>query len=140
MNIIALLLFLIFAIISGIHFYWGFGGKWGIKAVVPTKDDQTPLFVPSTISTFVVAVGTLFFGVLYLIKFEFIQLSLPLGLDKYGFWIIISIFILRAIGEFNYVGFFKKHKSSQFAANDTKYYSPLCLIIGILTLVIELNN
>ncbi|WP_264551325.1 DUF3995 domain-containing protein [Flavobacterium sp. N2038] len=140
MNIIALLLFLIFAIISGIHFYWGFGGKWGSKAVVPTKKDETPLFVPDTISTFVVAVGTLFFGVLYLIKFEFIPLSLPIWLDKYGFWSIIAIFTVRAIGEFNYVGFFKKHKNSQFAVNDTKYYSPLCLVIGILTLVLELNK
>ncbi|MXO05797.1 DUF3995 domain-containing protein [Flavobacterium sp. HBTb2-11-1] len=140
MSIISLLLFLIFATISGIHFYWGFGGKWGSKEAVPTKDDETPLFTPGPISCFVVAVATLLFGVLYLIKFGFIQLSLPGWIYKYGFWLIISIFTLRAIGEFNYVGFFKKHKSSQFGVNDTKYYSPLCLLIGILTLVLELNN
>ncbi|QLC65225.1 DUF3995 domain-containing protein [Flavobacterium sp. LPB0248] len=140
MSIISLLLFLIFATISGIHFYWGFGRKWGSKEAVPTKDDETPLFTPGPISSFVVAVGTLLFGVLYLIKFGFIQLTLPVWIDKYGFWFIISIFALRAIGEFNYVGFFKKHKKSQFGVNDTKYYSPLCLLISILTLILELNK
>ncbi len=56
------------------------------------------------------------------------------------FWLIASIFIIRAIGEFNYVGFFKKIKYTQFGRNDTKYYSPLCLIIGILTIIIDLNK
>ncbi|WP_281635816.1 DUF3995 domain-containing protein [Flavobacterium marginilacus] len=45
---------------------------------------------------------------------------------------------MRAIGDFNYVGFFKKIKLAKFGKNDTKYFSPLCLIIGILTLILEL--
>ncbi|PTT14637.1 DUF3995 domain-containing protein, partial [Flavobacterium sp. HMWF030] len=56
------------------------------------------------------------------------------------FWIIIFIFILRAIGDFNYVGFFKKHRNSEFALKDTKYYSPLCLLIGVLTLLVVFCN
>lgn len=140
MIIITLLLFLIFATISALHFYWGFGGKWGSQAVVPTKDDGMPLFVPRTISTFIVAIGLLGFGVFYLIKYGLIAVSLPEWLNKSGFWIIISIFILRAIGDFNYVGFFKKHKSSEFAIKDTKYYAPLCLLIGVLTLILVFCN
>lgn len=140
MIIITLVLFLIFATISALHFYWGFGGKWGSQAVVPTKDDGMPLFVPRTISTFIVAIGLLGFGVFYLIKYGLIAVSLPEWLNKSGFWIIISIFILRAIGDFNYVGFFKKHKSSEFAIKDTKYYAPLCLLIGVLTLILVFCN
>ncbi|MFG4005143.1 DUF3995 domain-containing protein [Flavobacterium aquidurense] len=140
MIIITLLLFLIFATISALHFYWGFGGKWGSQAVVPTKDDGMPLFVPRTISTFIVAIGLLGFGIFYLIKYGLIAVSLPEWLNKSGFWIIISIFILRAIGDFNYVGFFKKHKSSEFAIKDTKYYAPLCLLIGVLTLILVFCN
>ena len=140
MIIITLVLFLIFATISALHFYWGFGGKWGSQAVVPTKDDGMPLFVPRTISTFIVAIGLLCFGIFYLIKYGLIAVSLPEWLNKSGFWIIISIFILRAIGDFNYVGFFKKHKSSEFAIKDTKYYAPLCLLIGVLTLILVFCN
>ena len=40
----------------------------------------------------------------------------------YGLWIIASLFMLRAIGEFKYVGFFKKYKHIQFGKNDTRYY------------------
>jgi glucan phosphoethanolaminetransferase (alkaline phosphatase superfamily) len=140
MIIITFILFLIFITLSALHFYWGFGGKWGSRAVVPTKENGIPVFVPRTISTFVVAVGLLCFGLFYLINYGFVEMSFPIWLDKTGFWIIASIFILRAIGDFNYVGFFKKHKSSKFAINDTKYYSPLCLLIGILTLVLEFYN
>lgn len=140
MIIITFILFLIFMTLSALHFYWGFGGKWGSRAVVPTKENGIPVFVPRTISTFVVAVGLLCFGLFYLINYGFIEMSFPIWLDKTGFWIIASIFILRAIGDFNYVGFFKKHKRSKFAINDTKYYSPLCSLIGILTLVLEFYN
>jgi hypothetical protein len=140
MIIITFILFLIFITLSALHFYWGFGGKWGSHAVVPTKENGIPVFVPRTISTFVVAVGLLCFGLFYLIKYGFIEMSFPIWLDKTGFWIIASIFILRAIGDFNYVGFFKKHKSSKFAINDTKYFSPLCSLIGILTLVLKFYN
>ena len=58
----------------------------------------------------------------------------------YGLWIIASVFILRAIGEFNYVGFLKKIKHTKFGQNDTKLYSPLCLTIGILIIIIALNK
>ncbi|MFH6994016.1 DUF3995 domain-containing protein [Flavobacterium sp. FlaQc-48] len=140
MMMITLLLFLIFIAISALHFYWGFGGKWASQAVVPTKDDAKPLFIPGAIGTIIVGIGLLCFGMFYFIKQGSIEISLPLWLDKYGFWIIAAIFSIRSVGEFNYVGFFKKHKSSKFAVNDTKYYSPLCLLIVILTLVLELNT
>lgn len=140
MIIISIVLFLIFATISVLHFYWGFGGKWGSQAVVPTKDNGIPVFVPRTISTFIVAIGLLGFGIFYLIKYGLIVVGLPEWLNKSGFWIIITIFILRAIGDFNYVGFFKKHKSSEFAVKDTKYYAPLCLLIGVLTLILVFCN
>ncbi len=86
------------------------------------------------------ALGLLGIGLFILIKSGFILFNIPLWLDNYGLWIIAGIFILRAIGEFNYVGFFKKIKQTKFGQNDTKYYSPLCLTIGILTLLMELKK
>jgi hypothetical protein len=139
-TIFPIILFLIFLSLSSIHFYWGLGGRWGSKAVIPVKDNNAKLMMPGPLSTFIVAFGLLGFGLFILIKSELINLNLPLWLEKSGLWVIAGIFILRAIGEFKYVGFFKKIKQTKFGQNDTKYYSPLCLLIGILTIFIELNN
>jgi glucan phosphoethanolaminetransferase (alkaline phosphatase superfamily) len=136
---IAIILFLIFLFISSIHFYWAFGGKWGSDAVLPTKNDNiTKVLNPSILPTLIVAFGLLGFGLFILVMSGLITFDTPMWLSKYGLWIIVSIFILRAIGDFNYVGFFKKIKQTKFGKNDTKYFSPLCLIIGILTTILEL--
>ena len=136
----AIILFLIFLFLSSLHFYWGLGGRWGSEAVIPAKDNNLNVMMPGPLPTFIVALGLLGFGLFILIKSELINLSSPLWLEKYGLWIIAGIFILRAIGEFKYVGFFKKIKQTKFGQKDTKYYSPLCLLIGTLTILIELNN
>ena len=137
----AIILFLIFLFISSIHFYWAFGGKWGGDAVLPTKDDNnTKVLNPTALPTLIVALGLLGFGVFILIMSGFIAFDTPQWLHKYGLWVIASIFMLRAIGDFNYVGFFKKITRTKFGRNDTKYFSPLCLIIGLLTIVLELNK
>jgi glucan phosphoethanolaminetransferase (alkaline phosphatase superfamily) len=140
-TIIATILFLIFLFISAIHFYWAFGGKWGSDSVLPTKDDNhTKVLNPSIIPTLIVAFGLLGFGLFILVMSGLISFKTPQGLNNYGLWIIASIFTLRAIGDFNYVGFFKKIKETKFGKNDTKYFSPLCLTIGILTIILELTK
>lgn len=96
--------------------------------------------MPGLLPTFIVAFGLLGFGLFILVKSGLINFNFPMWLDNYGLWIIASVFILRAIGEFNYVGFFKKIKHKKFGQNDTKFYSPLCLTIGILTIIIALNK
>lgn len=139
-TIISILLFLVFLFLSAIHFYWGVGGRWGSQTIFPTKDDNKKPKMPGIIPTFIVALGLLAIGLFILQKAKFFNFPIPSRLDKYGLWIIASIFIVRAIGEFNYVGFFKKIKHTKFGQNDTKYYSPLCLTIGILTVIMELNK
>lgn len=138
-NLFTVILSSIFLLISIIHFYWGFGGKWGSSSVIPTVDRDTKVIMPGAVPTFTVALGMLGFCFFVLIKGRLIKLSLPYWLDQSGLWIIFGIFILRAVGEFNYVGFFKKVKNTKFAENDTRYYSPLCLLIGIAALIIELS-
>ena len=138
-TIIAIILFLIFLFISSIHIYWAFGGNWGSDAVLPTKDDNnTKVLNPSILPTLIVAFGLLGFGLHILIISGLIAFDISQWLSNYGLWIIASIFTLRAIGDFKYVGFFKKIKLTKFGENDTKYFSPLCLTIGILTLILEL--
>jgi hypothetical protein len=135
-----LLLSLIFISLSAIHIYWAFGGKSGAAASVPTKENNKPVIKPGAIDCFVVAIVLLSFGIFVLIKADIILLRLPNWLLNYGLWAITAIFLLRAIGEFRYVGFFKKIKTTPFGQLDTKYYSPLCLIIGVLSIILELIN
>ena len=140
-TVIAIILFLIFLFISSIHFYWAFGGEWRSDVVLPTKgDNTTKVLNPTILSTLIVAFGLLGFGFFILVISGLITFDTPLLLSKYGLWLIASIFTLRAVGDFNYVGFFKKIKQTKFGKNDTKYFSPLCLTIGLLTIILELTK
>jgi hypothetical protein len=47
-------------------------------------------------------------------------------------WLIAAVFALRAIGDFRYVGFFKRIRDSKFARLDTLAYSPLCAALAVL--------
>jgi hypothetical protein len=122
------------------HIYWGFGGKSGHSASIPTKANGTPIINPGKTSCFVVALGLLIFGVFVLIKAGIISVGLSNWLLSYAMWAIALLFLLRAIGEFKYLGFFKKIKDTQFAQMDTKYYSPLCLVIAVLSIILNSIN
>ncbi|MBC3794246.1 DUF3995 domain-containing protein [Spirosoma utsteinense] len=97
---IGLLLFVVFLFLSGLHFYWGFGGRWASQAVFPTKDEKTKAIRPGVGPTFVVAVGLLAIGLFILLKTVLIKWSLPVWLDHYGLWFIAALFLLRSIGDF----------------------------------------
>lgn len=139
-KIIAVVLFGVFLFLSLIHFYWAFGGKWGTEGVYPTPDAQTPPKNPGVIPTLIVAVGLFGFGIFYLMKVKMVLFGLPLWLEKYGLCILMTIFTVRAIGDFKYLGFFKKIKNTKFGQNDTRYFAPLCFIIGILTFLVAVTS
>jgi len=138
-TILSIILFLIFAVLGGFHFYWFFGGVWGLEHVIPAKDKVSSLSIPK-FATLIVGLVLVLFGLVYFIKSGLTNVQIPNWVTNYGYWIIPSIFILRAIGEFNYVGFFKKVKNTEFAKADSKIFSPLCLIIGIIGILIQLMN
>jgi Protein of unknown function (DUF3995) len=128
---------LILFVVAVVHYYWAFGGKWGALTALPQVEGHKTVFTPSPIITFVVA--TIFLAISLTIaqaggvcSFEIISpfLSRLLG----G---LVAIFVVRAIGDFKYVGIFKKVKHTEFAINDTKYFTPLCLFVAF-TLAIGL--
>jgi hypothetical protein len=139
-TLIALILFLIFLALSAIHIYWAFGGEWGKNAAIPSKENNQKAISPGFFSSFIVALGLLALCLYILIEARILHVPLPALLDKYGLWIIAFLFLLRAIGEFKYVGFFKRIKHTKFGLNDTKYFSPLCLAIAILTIILALTK
>ncbi|VAW27702.1 hypothetical protein MNBD_BACTEROID06-1065 [hydrothermal vent metagenome] len=137
-TILSLILFLIFSALGGFHFYWLFGGIWGLEKVIPSKNNKASTLTIPKFATLLVGLGLTLFGLIYLVKPGLINIQIPNWATNYGFWVIPSIFIIRAIGDFNYVGFFKKIKNTEFAKADSKIFSPLCLIIGIIGIVIQL--
>jgi glucan phosphoethanolaminetransferase (alkaline phosphatase superfamily) len=128
---------IIFTVISGFHFYWAMGGKVGFDVVLPSNRDASKALNPSKSITFVAALVFLGIAIFYLIKANLIPITLPQLITNYGLYALASVLIIRAIGDFKYAGFFKTVKDTPFAVYDTKYYSPLCLFLGLSTLVIQ---
>ncbi|MEP7164803.1 MAG: DUF3995 domain-containing protein [Ferruginibacter sp.] len=136
--LIGVILFSIFLFLSGIHFYWGMGGKWGASGAIPSKVKGQNVLNPKMLDCILVGIGLLCFGIFILIKSNILYINLPAWLLNNGLLAISFIFFARAIGEFKYVGFFKKIRDTNFGRLDTKYFSPLCLIIGILSIIMLL--
>jgi Protein of unknown function (DUF3995) len=137
---IGIILFAIFLFLSGIHFYWAFGGKWGKDIATPVNLKNEKIFTPGFISTLFVGFALLSFGLMNLSKTKLLKFNAPEIIDNYLLWFIAFVFILRAIGEFKYVGFFKKIKHSKFGQADTQIYSPLCFLIGVLEIILQLSR
>lgn len=124
---------LILTVISFLHFYRAPGRTWAADEAVPTKITGENLFTPKKTACAAVAFGLLLFalidqgaaGVIEAIKFPFVATM------NYA---IALLFFVRGIGNFQYVGFFKKLKSTLFAKYDARYCSPSCFLISTLSL------
>lgn len=137
--ILAMILSSIFLILGLIYVYWTLGGEFGFAQSLPTNEEGERLLNPKKVDSAIMGLGLFLFALFYIFKSGIIDHNMPDWVMKYGGWIIPSIFILRAIGDFKYVGFFKKLKDTDFAKRDTKFFSPLCLIIGILGFIIQIS-
>ena len=131
MNILITIFLLTFFLTTALlHFYWAAGGGAGKVAAVPHVGEK-PLFVPSKLSTIAVGVALLGMGAMVLWRINAISLPFPRVWSTVGTSLIAVAFTLRAVGEFKYVGFFKRVRGTQFARMDTRFYSPLCLGVAV---------
>jgi len=137
-TILSIILLVIFTSLGFIHFYWLLGGKWGLEKVIPTKDNQSSTPSIPKFATLIVGLVLVLFGLIYLAKSGIVNFVIPNWITNYGYWLIPAIFILRAIGDFKYVGFFKKIRNTKFAKADSKFFSPLCLTVGVIGILIQL--
>lgn len=132
MTLLAWCVSVILFALSAIHVYWAVGGKGGMKAVLPEiKRDNKPLFIPTPLITFVVA-ALLFIAALVVLEASHILPAfLPSWITSLGIWTLAVVFLLRSIGDFRYVGFFKRVRGTHFATMDSRLYSPLTLFLGL---------
>ena len=121
----------VFFLLSLLHFFWALGGKWWLDNAVPKTMDGSAVINPGLIAKLVVGFTLLGFGSFYLWLTFAVSTEVTL-LTRIVGWAIPTIFLLRAIGDLKYVGFFKQLTTTEFAHNDTRIYSPLCLTIAIL--------
>lgn len=136
--VLSILLFVIFTVLGLVHFNWTIGGKWGFEKALPTKENGERVLNPKKFDSAIVGFGLILFGLFYLLKSGLINFQVPSWIITYGHWLIPVIFILRAIGDFKYIGFFTKIKNTEFGKADSKIFSPLCLTIGIIGILISL--
>lgn len=130
---------IIFTFLSLVHFYWAFSGNMMHEYVIPQVNSKK-VFTPSKLMTAAVGLGLLGFAFVILGHIGVFELLFLGNAFKYGTWLIAFLFFARAIGDFKYAGFFKKVRNTKFAFWDTRLYSPLCLLIAILTILVIYNN
>lgn len=135
----SIILAIIFFVIAILHIYWVLGGKWGLSGSMPEamknhvlSDSKSAVFKTATLG---VAAGLFGMMYLFLVRGSIVVSPVPANYLLYATYAVLAIFTMRAIGDFKYCGFFKSIKDGDFAKNDSKYFSPLCLFIALLTLL-----
>lgn len=138
--ILSVILSVIFIGLGLIHFNWVVGGKFGFSESLPTKESGERVINPKKIDSAIVGIGLTSFAIFYLLKSGLIAFNLHEWVMSIGSWIIPLIFLLRAMGDFKYIGFFKTVKTTEFGKRDSKLFSPLCTVIGVLGIIIQLTR
>jgi hypothetical protein len=126
-SLVATSLCSVFALVGAIHFYWALGGSRGRHLAVPERGGR-PVFDPGRKATFLVGVLLLASGLLVLARAHL--LGLPGAPFRIPTQILSVLLLLRAIGDFRFVGFFKRVRGTPFAFWDTWLFSPLSFALG----------
>lgn len=131
-QVVSAFLCLVFVALAAVHFYWAAGGRVAIQGTLPAVGNQ-PLFEPGPLATAAVGCALVAAAIISALRGGLLSLDLPAWLSDLGTWVIALIFAARAIGEFQYVGFFKRVRGTVFARRDSLFYSPLCVLISALS-------
>jgi len=127
--LVAITTCLVFVILALWHFRMACLPHTGESAAVPSVDGK-PLFVPSRMATLLVGVALLGCAVLVGAATGLLWTGVPHKLLSWASYGLALGLMARAIGDFRYVGLFKKVRGSPFARMDTRLYSPLCLLLA----------
>ncbi|OPH51170.1 hypothetical protein BC351_35560 [Paenibacillus ferrarius] len=114
--------------IGCLHVYWALGGKWGMNVALPTAvSSKQRAFVPGKMATLLVSVLLFGTSLLLLVQGAGLASTHPYPIVRWGCRICVLVFGLRVIGDFKYIGLFKKVRDSRFAKFDSYLFVPLCL-------------
>ncbi len=139
LSTIAIILLLVLTALGGLHFYWAGGGLW------PGRDRNSLLRIVLGIEaakgrippgpTTMVGVSLCVAGVLPFLHQELIVLPLldgALGARLLPIAVALAAVIFAVRGVAGYVPAWRRTMNGEpFATLDVRYYSPLCLAIGV---------
>ena len=106
---------------------------------VPSVEGK-PLFTPTRQATVVVGVVLLLFSALVAATAGMFWVGLPQAALSWLSYALAVGLLARAVGEFKYVGFFKRVHGTKFARLDTMLYSPLCLLLAVGVALVGLQH
>jgi hypothetical protein len=132
-DLLALALAIVFSALAAIHFYWALGGTAGKSAATPPISST---YAPSSLGMLGVALYLLVSAAVLLSVSGAIVLPLSPRI-RIGFSYMLALsLLLRAIGDFRFIGFFKRVQGTRFAQCDTFLLSPLALVLAISVFVL----
>ncbi|EMY8531719.1 DUF3995 domain-containing protein [Bacillus paranthracis] len=117
-------------LVSFLHVYWAFGGKWATNSVIPTKAGEKA-FTPGTGMTLFIALLLSMAAIILLQQTNIVHFAFPNIIVQMGSWVCMVVFFIRVIGEFHYFGTFKRKKDTRFARMDTVLFIPLCAFLSL---------
>ena len=129
-TVLAIALMAMFGFLASVHVYWAFGGQFARVAAIPELRGA-PAIAPGRMATLLVAVGLLACAALVGAAAGFFDPPVPAIAIKRSCFGLALLLLLRAIGDFRLVGFFKTVRYSRFAWLDSALYSPLCLALAL---------
>lgn len=131
---------LVFVVLALWHFRMALApATTSASGAVPSVEGR-PLFVPSTKGTVAVGIVLLFFALLVAATGGLLSVFIPqFALVWLSYGLALGL-LARSVGEFRYVGFFKRVRGSRFATLDTLVYSPLCLLLAIGVAFVARHN
>jgi hypothetical protein len=128
----------IIAFAAAFHLHWAFGGRYGFSVSLPQRPDGAPVMAhrlpwwrPAAGG---VALGLVCLALLLLSHAGYLQLPLPRRFTGFALACVGVAFVCRALIPNPYVGFFKGLRTTRWARYDTRLYSPLFLVLGLLIL------
>jgi hypothetical protein len=139
MHIVTAATALVFLTLAVVHLYWALGGRIGWVVAIPERNGR-PMFTPSRAATLAVSVALFLCASLIAATGDLWTAPVSSIVLK---WLTIGlalVLILRAIGDFHLVGFFKRVRGSRFARLDTALYSPACVLLAISALAVAVSS
>lgn len=138
--VVALAAALLLGALAGLHVFWAVGGRWGGAAAVPTRAGGAPTFVPSAAATLAVAAALAVAAYVVLVRGGVARPVGPRWWYAAGAWGLVIVFAARVVGDFRYVGLFKRVRDTPFAVRDDRLYVPLCAVLAVAILWLALRR
>jgi len=142
MTLIAAVTFLILAVIAALHFAWAMGSTFPAADAAELSRMVTGFrrrdLMPGKPATLLVSVAVLLAGFWALVLAEWAWLPVPNWFAALGGIVLAAVFLARGI--VGYTDRWRKLAPEQpFARFDRKYYSPLCLLLGLFFIILTLG-